>query len=454
MVNSKRVRKLNNVNRTKGAVVYWMYRDQRVNDNWALLYAIEQAQIRNTHVVVIFSLINKDEHLNARHSTFLLEGLKEVEHKLKSLNIPFLLVVGDPSETLIPFITDLNTACVVTEFSPLKEKQQWTKNLAQNLFFEVVEVDTHNIVPCWIASKKEEFNAFHLRNKLNPIIEEFLEPFPVTPMQNENPMKDHQIKWEAMHLVLKSSEDVAAVDWLKPGEQNALHLMHHFIDNNLGKYEEKRNDPLASAQSNLSTNLNYGHISSQRIAMELLKNYPDDANRRAFLEQLITRKELSDNFCYYNSNYDSFEGLQPWAKKTLNEHRNDEREFEYSLEEFEQGHTHDDLWNAAQIQLNETGQMHGYLRMFWAKKILEWSPNPETAIYIAVYLNDKYALDGRDPNGYAGIMWSIGGVHDRAWKERPVIGKIRILNTIGCKRKFDVYRYIQSVHQKNEYIHP
>ena len=158
---------------------------------------------------------------------------------------------------------------------------------------------------------------------------------------------------------------------------------------------------------------------------------------------MIIRRELSDNFCEYEKNYDYFEGFHHWAQKSLNEHRNDEREYIYTDEQFEEADTHDPLWNAAQNQMKTTGKMHGYMRMYWAKKILEWSPSPEIALQVAINLNDKYELDGRDPNGYTGIAWSIGGIHDRAWFERPVYGKIRYMNYNGCKSKFNVFKYIE-----------
>ena len=155
------------------------------------------------------------------------------------------------------------------------------------------------------------------------------------------------------------------------------------------------------------------------------------------------RRELADNFCFYNEEYDSIECFPDWAKKTHEKHKNDPREFLYTKKQFEQGKTHDELWNACQNQMMQTGKMHGYMRMYWAKKILEWTKNREEAMNIAIYLNDTYELDGRDPNGYAGIAWSIGGVHDRAWFERPVFGQIRYMNYNGCKSKFDVISYIK-----------
>ena len=240
---------------------------------------------------------------------------------------------------------------------------------------------------------------------------------------------------------LNINEYVKPVDWIKPGEKAAQKTLKHFIENKFDKYPELRNDPNANVVSNLSPYLHFGQISAQRVALTV-NELINPAQAESFLEELIVRRELSDNFCYYNSNYDSFNGFPEWAKKTLNDHRKDEREFTYSLKKFEKAKTHEDLWNAAQNELVSTGKLHGYMRMYWAKKILEWSKSPEEALKIAIHLNDKYEIDGRDPNGYTGCAWAIGGVHDRAWGERPVYGKIRYMNRNGAKRKFDIEKYI------------
>lgn len=172
-----------------------------------------------------------------------------------------------------------------------------------------------------------------------------------------------------------------------------------------------------------------GHLSFQRLTMEVkaLNKYANGT--AAFIEEGLVRRELSDNFVYYApDNYDELDSAAQWAQDTLELHSSDQREYLYSLEEFERGETHDDLWNAAELQLIQTGKMHGFLRMYWAKKILEWSPSPIMALRTAQYLNDKYALDGRDPNGFVGVGWSIMGIHDMGWKERPIFGKIRFMN--------------------------
>jgi deoxyribodipyrimidine photo-lyase len=215
------------------------------------------------------------------------------------------------------------------------------------------------------------------------------------------------------------------------------------LDSKLIHYDDTRNDPTQDGQSNLSPYLHFGQLSAQRVALEVRMHPVPDAEKEAFLEELLVRRELSDNFCFYNPSYDSVAGFPEWAQKTLKAHRSDPREYRYSAEELEQGLTHDSLWNAAQMEMVRRGKMHGYMRMYWAKKILEWSQSPDEALNIATYLNDKYELDGRDPNGYTGIAWSIGGVHDRAWQERPIFGKIRYMSHRGAQRKFDVQAYVK-----------
>lgn len=212
-----------------------------------------------------------------------------------------------------------------------------------------------------------------------------------------------KIDWNSVDKSLQINRDVKEVDWIKPGELAVLKMFNDFLKDKFDNYNDLRNDPTKDGQSNLSPYLHFGQISAQRIALEVEKFKRNTESKKSFLEELIVRKELSDNFCYFNKNYDSFGGFHQWAKTSLNEHRKDEREFIYSLNKFEEAKTHDDLWNAAQIEMMTTGKMHGYMRMYWAKKILEWTKSPEDALKIAIYLNDKYELDGRDPNGYAGI---------------------------------------------------
>jgi deoxyribodipyrimidine photo-lyase len=251
-----------------------------------------------------------------------------------------------------------------------------------------------------------------------------------------------QIDWEGVLTKLKIDRDVPEVDWIRAGEGAARRALSAFVKRKLPLYDEMRNDPSKDGQSHLSPYVHFGQLAAQRIALEVRKAAAPSSSKDSFLEELVVRRELSDNFCYYNPHYDTFQGFPDWAKTTLDLHRKDRREYLYSLEEFEHAKTHDDAWNAAQKEMVLRGKMHGYMRMYWGKKILEWTESPEDALKIAIYLNDTYELDGRDPNGYVGIAWSIGGVHDRAWKERAVFGKIRYMNYKGLKSKFDIGKYI------------
>jgi len=441
VVNSKRVRNLKKGRETAGHVLYWMSRDQRVYDNWALAYALEVAENEEQSVVVIFSLSVSYPGATWRQYDFMLKGLRKVEEQLIRLNIPFYILIGDPAETVPAFIRQHRIARLVTDFDPLRIKQDWKRQVIGKVEIPIDEVDAHNIVPCWVASDRLEFAAYTLRPKISRLLPAFMDRFPPIIRQHDI-LYTHRVNWEVVAISLKIDHRVRPVEWLTPGEKGAAALLDRFMERKLDHYASKRNDPNEPCTSGLSPYLHFGHISAQRIALELTLNVPRSENMDSFLDELIIRKELSDNFCYYNPLYDQVDGFHPWARKTLEDHRGDPREHVYSDSEFERSATHDQLWNAAQRQMVDTGTMHGYLRMYWAKKILEWSDSPEEALRIALYLNDKYQLDGRDPNGYAGCAWSIGGVHDRAWKERNIFGKIRYINRNGCEHKFDVDRYV------------
>jgi len=308
------------------------------------------------------------------------------------------------------------------------------------------EVDSCNIVPCWLASGKAEYGAYTLRGKVKRLLPEFLREFPA--LQDGLPAWNGRVEgidWKEAEKSLRVDRSVGEVDWLRPGSKAARKALLKFLDHRLAQYPDERNDPSKDGQSNLSPYLHFGQLSAERVALEVGKSDADDTAKEAFLEELIVRRELSDNFCYYNPRYDSFDCFPAWARRTLDKHRTDKRRYVYRLEELGNAETHDDLWNAAQMEMVRRGKMHGYMRMYWAKKVLDWTESPEDALRIAIHLNDRYELDGRDPNGYAGIAWSIGGVHDRAWPERPVFGNIRFMSYDGCKRKFNVKAYIAKV---------
>ena len=443
MVNEKRIRLLKAGKPTTGPVVYWMSRDQRCEDNWALLYAQELALSLQVPLAVVFCLVPDYLGATARQYGFMTRGLQEAEERLAKKAVPFYLLTGTPAEEVPRFAARHHVGTLITDFSPLRVKRVWNRRVAEKLDISFYEVDAHNIVPCWLASPKQEYGAHTFRPKIRRALQEFMTPFPTLgkhpfPWKGERAGAD----WAGILQNHKADSSVAMVDWLQPGETAARRTLYDFLEHRLACYNELRNDPTKGGQSNLSPYLHFGQLAPQRAALEVERCSENIKSQEEFLEELIVRRELADNFCLYNEQYDSFEGFPAWARKTLDEHRHDPREYVYSLELFDRAGTHDELWNAAQREMAGTGKMHGYMRMYWAKKILEWSESPERALEIAICLNDRYELDGRDPNGYTGIAWSIGGVHDRPWMDRSIFGKIRYMNYNGCKRKFDVEAYV------------
>ena len=446
MVNPKRLRRLNNKPETPGPIVYWMSRDQRADDNWALLYAQGQAILRKFPLIFVFCLV--EDFLGATHRQydFMLRGLRETELSLREKSIPFYLLYGDPSLQIPQFIQKIHAGILVTDFDPLRIKRFWKQKIVQNISIPFHEVDGHNIVPCWIASQKLEYGAYTIRPKIHRLLPEFLEPLPKLrkhPFEWKGVVPS--IDWNKTDRLLKLNRAVGPIAKFESGSMAAKKRLGSFLCSSLMEYNIKRNDPNFKGQSDLSPYLHFGQISAQRIALEVQKAAVDPLQKESFIEELIVRRELADNFCFNQPDYDSITGFPSWAKATLDIHRRDLRSHMYTYADFDAGQTHDPLWNAAQMEMFKTGKMHGYLRMYWAKKILEWTEGPEEAIEIAIHLNDRYELDGRDPNGYTGIAWSIGGVHDRAWGERSVFGKIRYMSEKGCRTKFDVDGYITKI---------
>lgn len=443
-MNQARYRQIKPVPYTRGSIVYWMSRDQRIQDNFALSFAQALADRYKNPLFVVFNLIPEFLQATWRQYGFMLEGLKQIERDLAELNIPFYLLLGTPGETLPTFIRQRDIGMLISDFSPLKIAQQWKQAVTNAINIPFYEVDAHNTIPCWQASAKQEFSARTLRSKIIKLQSEFNDlPSPIHPhIYNTSPLS--KIDWNHAIKSLKIDHSIPMVDWCQSGELHAQKTLHTFINDKLSTYADNRNNPTKSAQSELSPYLHFGQISVSKIAALIQASASSDNEKATFLEELIVRQELAENFCFYNQNYDQFWGFPAWARKTLDEHRSDKRSYLYHRDVFEQSKTHDRLWNAAQTQMVQSGKMHGFMRMYWAKKILEWTESPEEAIAIAIYLNDKYELDGRDPNGYTGIAWAIGGVHDRPWFERPIFGQIRYMNDRGCARKFDTESYIKA----------
>ncbi len=445
--NSKRSLPLNDVkllSGKSGPVVYIMSRDQRAQDNHALIEAQQAAIKLGVGLWVLFGLKPRSGYRTAIHYDFMLEGLEEVKVSLGRHGIGFSIIdtTKGAAESIKRLLEGIEPSAVYFDFSPLRYPSKLRSRLSRELSVPCYVVDTHNVVPVWQASGKQEVGARTLRPKINSQLSQYLKP--------PKPLQDHPYRLsqqrgvgvsfdEARSLINELERPDSYSQIFTPGETAAHTQLDDFIDNRLDAYDEIRNEPSADGLSGLSPYLHFGQISSLRVALEVERR--SQSRPEAFLEELIVRKELSDNFCYYNPDYDSLRGASQWAKDTLARHEVDPRPYIYSRDQLEQAQTHDPAWNAAQIQMVKTGKMHGYMRMYWAKKILEWSENAEVALEHGIYLNDRYSLDGNDPNGYVGLLWSIAGLHDRGWTERDIFGKVRYMNYNGLKRKFDIELY-------------
>jgi deoxyribodipyrimidine photo-lyase len=448
----KRVRRLNDkpVLQQPSCVLYVMARDQRLHDNFALQVAQEEALRLGVPLAVVFCLLPRTGRRAREHYRFMLAGLQELEAGLAAKNIAFMTLLGNASERLGGALYHLKPQALIFDFSPLRGPQRLHRSVAAKADCAVFEVDTHNIVPLWVASDHQEVAARTLRPKLKRLLPDY--------MDQAKQLQSHPYDWpgtvqkmaqlqsmidELVEAVPANGSDISR---FQPGEAAAGAALHQFVDERLEGYAERRNDPSQDGQSDLNPYLHYGQLSSAtavRAILEAVGQQPklqDDAE--AFIEEITVRKELSDNFCFYNQDYDSLSGAPEWARRTLDKHQDDPREHVYTPDQLEQAQTHDEAWNAAQHQLTRTGKMHGYMRMYWAKKVLEWSQSPQAAIETLLHLNDFYHIDGGDPNGYAGIMWSVAGVHDRPWGERPVYGVVRSMVYNGLKRKFNIQAYI------------
>lgn len=450
----RRVQKLNAGESSSGkCVLYVMSRDQRVQNNYALVFAQSIAIRHKVPLAVVFCLKPDIPNRSREQYVWMIEGLKEVEERLNNLNVPFMMLIGDPNETLTGMMFHTDPVAVVFDMNPLWGPRKLQEKIAMRSKIPVYSVDAHNVVPIWEVSQKQEYAARTIRTKVQKLLPNYLE--------EPEKMSEHPYVWPGVIKSIKELEPMIS-DVLKvqpsngqklhfvSGESAAQRKLKEFIKTKLRGYASDRNDPSLNGQSDLSPYLHFGQISRLRITLDILQAVAHDDSLKedgeVYLEELNVRSSLSDNYCYYNDNYDSLLGAAEWAQKTLQEHAKDPREFVYTFAQFESAGTHDEAWNAAQVQLLRTGKMHGYMRMYWAKKVLEWSASPEDAHKTLVRLNDFYSLDGGDPNGYVGILWSIAGLHDRPWFKRPIYGTIRYMNYNGLKRKFKIDSYIKQYH--------
>ncbi|SCG84933.1 deoxyribodipyrimidine photo-lyase [Methanobacterium congolense] len=452
MIQAERIKKLNEKPLKDGEyVLYWMQSSQRAHQNHALEYAVSKANQIHKPLVIYFGLTENYPEANLRHYTFMLEGLKDLKTSLIQRNIKFLVLKCSPDVGAMEL--SKRASMVVVDRGYLEEQVEWYKNVLKTVECPFVQVESNVVVPVEVASFKEEYSAATFRRRIKLHIEKFLVLLKEVPLEKssvsmEIPTKIPEISLDDVDEVLSGLEidlSVPKTEHFHGGTSVAIKLLEDFVENKLDGFAEFRNDPSMDHLSNMSPYLHFGQISPVHIALRV--NDSESSSKDAFLEEIIIRRELAVNFVHYNPNYKNMDALPDWALKTLKEHEDDRRKYVYTLQEFETASTHDPYWNAAQMEMVKTGKMHGYMRMYWGKKILEWTENPQKAFEIAIRLNNKYELDGRDPNGYTGVLWCFGK-HDRAWKEREIFGKVRYMNAKGLKRKFKIDSYVERVNSK------
>jgi len=431
MIHPARIHRLNDKPARKGGfVLYWMQQSQRAEWNHALEYAVERANDLGLPVAVVFGLMDNYPEAVERHYAFMLEGLAETFQTLEQRGIGAFIGRGHPADVALK--AGREAALIVCDMGYLRHQAEWRARVADEADCEVVEIESDVVVPVETASDHAEYMARTIRPKLLNRLDEFLQPVrevKVQPRMNTD-----------LHGLERMVPTVGKAGKFIGGTSEAKKRLKKFIAQSLAVYSKHSNQPQTDDVSMLSPYLHFGQISPLYIALEIQKADP----RSRFLEQLIVRRELAMNFVWFTPDYDRFSCLPDWAKLTLKNHAKDKRECLYSREQLEQSQTHDPYWNAAMTEMRVTGFMHNYMRMYWGKKVLEWSRSPEEAFETLLAINNKYFLDGRDPNSYAGVAW-VFGKHDTAWAERPIFGKTRYMNAAGLKRKCNIEGYVEKV---------
>lgn len=451
MIEDARLKDLNDaaIERDARYVLYWMQASMRTRYNHALAEAVARANKLEKPLVVCFGVMDDYPEANARHYAFMLQGLADVQANLKDKDIKFVLRHGNPADVALELAGD---ACIVVcDRGYTRHQRQWRNKVAQKAGRKVIQVESDIVVPVETASDKLESAARTIRRKINDRRENFLNEVRV-PRPDKSSLSLPGLDgldaggWEGVLDTLKLDRSVKPVGGFKGGEDEAQRRLKHFIEEKLEAYEDRRSVPHEGAASRLSPYLHFGMISPVEIALKCQNALSaQSAGLKSFLEEMVVRRELSINFVYYCDGYDSYSGAVPdWAQTTLNAHKNDARPALYTRDRMESAETGDPIWNACMTEMRERGYLNNHLRMYWVKRILDWTNTPQYAHETALYLNNKYFLDGRDPNSFSNIAWAFGR-HDRPFQERAVIGKVRPFTDAALKRRFDVKAYVKRV---------
>ena len=436
-------------------IVYWMQRSQRAHDNPALETAIACANALGLPLVTYFAAIHNFPRANHRNYHFLQQGMLETSEELAERNIGFVIRRPIDGDKLEAFLEEVAAAMLVGDENPLRDLEKARAALARKLNIPYLTVDADVVVPSAIFGRTFTL-LHHFRPKLHAQLDNFLVPIEHHRITHpwRNKIATYNLKEDLTKGFPSFDRETPPVGEIeggfKGGTKEALKRLQRFTTQRLATYDEDRNHPELAGTSELSPYLHFGHIGPITIALAVKeavkKGQATNAMADKYLDELIGWRELSVLFVKHNpETYDTWECAEKWAHKSLTAHAGDKREYTYTLNQLENAETHDELWNAAQRQMTREGWMHNYMRMYWGKKILEWSPDPARAYEWAVILNDRYELDGRDPNSYSGIAWAIVGKHDRPWFERPIFGQIRYMSGKSTGKKFDSARY-QSLH--------
>lgn len=416
-------------------ILYLVSRAIRFKDNQALYTAQKKALNQNAQLICLFNYYPNYPYANLRNMHFLLSGLLEMSQKLNKHNIPLLFRQGNLIENINDLRNDFDITNIITEqhvLKPILKAHDLLSEYCYSNMIEFLKVNTACVVPVDETSLKLEYAAKTIRPKIMSKYKSYLlnfYPIQIHP-QSINIESFNQIQFNNFFTQNKLEE--LSLSKLIPGEDAANAQLQHFIEHGLKNYAN-RNEYDSQGQSYLSAYLHFGMLSPLKMIRDVENSQHENAP--LFVEEALVRRELAENYCYYCKDYDSIKGAWTWAQNTLNQHINDPREYTYTLEKFEKAETHDDLWNFCQMKVVTDGYLHSYLRMYWAKMVLYWTKTPQDAIDLLIHLNDKYMLDGRDPNGYTGIMWSVAAVHDRPWFDRPVIGLVRAMGKDGTLKK-------------------
>ena len=452
-VQEERIRNLNEEGVREGDyVLYWMQSSQRADQNHALEYAVQQANYLGQPLLVVFGFTDDYPEANLRHYTFMLEGLTEAQQALKVRGIKIVVQKGSPDDVALD--AGKGASLIVTDRGYMRPQRSWRDKVAGEAGCLVTQVESDVVVPVELASSKRETAARTLRPKIGEYLEHFLVRLTPTKIEKQSlNLKADGLDLSDIEKVLNGMDldrSVGALSHLyRGGTSEAKKMFRRFLKGSFGGYDGHRNQPQTDDVSHMSKYLHFGQISPIWLALEARRAKTKRENIDSFVEELVVRRELSMNFVHYTPDYDSYSCLPDWARKTLGEHRDDEREHTYTRNQLENAETHDDYWNAAMKEMVHTGYMHNYMRMYWGKKILEWSNTPEHAYRTTLYLNNKYFLDGRDPNSFANIAW-VFGQHDRGWTEREVFGKVRYMSSGGLERKSKPEQYVEKIERRIE----